>query len=171
MSSDEDDGPLAAEEFFVEKVLDRRITEDGKVEYLLKWRGFSDDDNSWEPEENLECEDLIREFEEDLRQRKRNMRAQNKENVFKNQNKLSSVSVEDGKNVGRSIAVDFLKGRKVESISGVTNVGGVLRFLLKLEGDNQFRFALAKDVNEHCPLAVIDFYEGILNFDSDSKKV
>ncbi|KAL4153640.1 hypothetical protein QTP88_001473 [Uroleucon formosanum] len=55
------------EEYFVEKILNKRIR-NNKVEYFLKWTGYNDIYNTWEPVEYLKCDDLIKEFEKSKQQ-------------------------------------------------------------------------------------------------------
>jgi hypothetical protein len=47
----------------VDKILDDRISEeDGGVEYLVKWKGFTAKEATWEPEININEENIIRKY-------------------------------------------------------------------------------------------------------------
>lgn len=49
-------------EYEVEKIVDVRYYEDGDREFLIKWKGFSSKENTWEPEENLNCQAKLKKF-------------------------------------------------------------------------------------------------------------
>lgn len=52
--------------YAAEKIIKKRVRP-GKVEYLVKWKGWSTRHNTWEPEENILDERLIDMFERSLR--------------------------------------------------------------------------------------------------------
>ena len=64
----EDDSQV---EFELEHILEKRITEKGKVEYLIKWKNVDDPTkNSWEPAANLQhFQVIIETFEQEGRQK------------------------------------------------------------------------------------------------------
>ena len=55
---DEDDEEL----FIVEKILGHRHGSDNKLEYLIKWKGYSEKHNSWEPEVNFLDKEVINKY-------------------------------------------------------------------------------------------------------------
>jgi hypothetical protein len=60
MSSSED----SKEVFEVERIIDKRVLANDSIEYLIKWKGYSVKDSSWEPLINLgDATDLVQEFE------------------------------------------------------------------------------------------------------------
>ena len=46
------------ENYEVEDIVNHRHKK-GKVEYLIRWKGYTEKDDTWEPEENLDCPDKI----------------------------------------------------------------------------------------------------------------
>ncbi|KAJ1598737.1 hypothetical protein NDA14_007955 [Ustilago hordei] len=49
-------------DFEIEALIDKR-SHNGTTEYKVLWRGYSEEAASWEPVENLNCPDLIQEYE------------------------------------------------------------------------------------------------------------
>lgn len=48
-------------EYEVEAIIDSR-SKKGKTKFLIRWKGFDESDDTWEPEETLNCPDLIKAF-------------------------------------------------------------------------------------------------------------
>lgn len=49
-------------EFEVERIIEVHFKKNKTREFLIRWKGFAASDDSWEPEENLNCPELISKF-------------------------------------------------------------------------------------------------------------
>lgn len=49
-------------EWEVEKVVNQRKAKGGKKEYLIRWKGCKASDDTWEPEDGINCPELIAAF-------------------------------------------------------------------------------------------------------------
>lgn len=55
------------EVFEVYKILARRKTRKGTLEYLVRWKNYGEEDDTWEPIENLQdCDEVLQDFNERL---------------------------------------------------------------------------------------------------------
>ena len=66
-------------EYEVEKILDHR-KKGRQTEYQVKWKGYSDKDNTWEPQENCHSLDLMEEFQNQRRKKEKNAPKKKKAN-------------------------------------------------------------------------------------------
>lgn len=155
-------GEEEEEEYSVEKVIDKRIVK-GKTEYFLKWKGYSDSENTWEPVENLDCPELIQEFEENLKKKKEEKAS--KESGKKRKEKSTPIAGSSSKEVKKEKDEDsrpakvrkvekessdgdapqvkgFDRNLEAEKIIGATDSSGELMFLIKWKGNSclSFRF-------------------------------
>lgn len=166
----DDDAEEAEEEFVVEKVVDVRVR-GGKKEYLLKWKGYPESENTWEPEENLDCSELIAAFEEknkkNKEEKKKRKAKDDDESSTSSATKRKKVVEEEDKLRG------FDRGLQPERIIGATDSSGELMFLMKWKDSDEADLVPARQANIRCPQIVIAFYEERLTWhthtDDDDK--
>merc|ERR1712066_972909 len=152
------------EEYSVEKVVDKRVGRNGKVEYLLKWKGYGDEDNTWEPRENLDCEDLIEGFE-----KKRKEKSDKKKEAEKRKSGASGDSSSKKKKNDDEKPRGFDRSLDPERIIGATDSSGELMFLIKWKGSDEADLVPAREANVKCPQTVIKFYEERLTWHTSSQ--
>merc|ERR1711910_143389 len=111
----------------VEKVIDKRTGKSGKVEYLLKWKGYGDEDNTWEPSENLDCQDLIETFEKKYKEKQ----AAKKSAGPEKRKGAGSAAEGKKKKSDDERPRGFDRGLDPERIIGATDSSGELMFLIK----------------------------------------
>ncbi|KAJ8397096.1 hypothetical protein AAFF_G00011500 [Aldrovandia affinis] len=194
---DDEQSSSEEEEYVVEKVLDRRMVK-GRVEYFLKWKGFTEKHNTWEPEKNLDCPELIGEFMKTYKKPGSGGSAPSSGGArapstattggrsrdstgAKRKNSTEEEEEEEEEEGGGSkpkrkkeddilIARGFERGLEPEKIIGATDSCGDLMFLMKWKDSDEADLVLAKEANQKCPQIVIAFYEERLTWHEDGDK-
>lgn len=151
-----DDSPEESEEeeYTVEKVVNVRFR-NGKKEYLLKWKGYNESENTWEPEDNLDCEELIREFEDKLTKKKKEKEEKKRKHAADDEHAKKKKKLEEDDSKPRG----FDRGLQPEKIIGATDSSGELMFLMKWTDSDEADLVPARQANIRCPQIVIAFYE------------
>ncbi|KAG2467612.1 chromobox protein homolog 5 [Polypterus senegalus] len=192
----EEEASSEEEEYVVEKVLDRRVVK-GRVEYFLKWKGFSDKHNTWEPEKNLDCPELISEFMKTYKKKENTTTTSTTTTTTTTTTSGGNASSTGGRSRDSSsggggkrkncedddeskakrkkdddilIARGFERGLEPEKIIGATDSCGDLMFLMKWKDSDEADLVLAKEANVKCPQIVIAFYEERLTWHEDGNK-
>lgn len=182
------------EEYVVEQILKHKITKKNKVEFFLKWKGFSPEDNTWEPAENLNCPELIDAYLKDVNDKEKGkVRAivgggEENEKIVKapgalingntseekkskqQKRKTTDENPPKKKKKSEKRVTGFDKGLEAEEILGATETSGEVHFLIKWKGMNDAELVPSKIANVKIPQMVIAFYEARLTWSAVSGK-
>lgn len=151
-------------DYEVEKILKKRV-KNGKVEYYLKWQGFGMEDCTWEPRENLTCEDMIDQFEEEEKSGKVKAvtgRGRPKSNGTDSEFR-SLTPVRDDRDLGSDPFADNPMNEPQEIVE-VGQRAGTLCFRVKWSGDTAGTdWVPAEVANLRCPHIVLRYYKDLLS--------
>ncbi len=162
------------EEYSVERVVDKRLGKNGRVEYLLKWKGWPEEDNTWEPKEHLDCDELIADFERARREKKSFGGGSGGGGFDKRKfggggSGGSSYDYAKKKRTEDSQPRGFDRNLDPERIIGATDSSGELMFLIKWKGLDDADLVPGREANVKCPQTVIKFYEERLTWHNSSQ--
>ncbi|ULT99999.1 hypothetical protein L3Y34_000925 [Caenorhabditis briggsae] len=163
--------------FMVEKVLDKRSGKAGREEFLIQWQGFPASDSSWEPRENLQCIDLLEEFEKEFAKREKPSRrklksperstSKQQQSTSKQQPAPESLETPNEEEVFTKDNFS-LHGKQLKCIVGITKTPGDLHFLCKFTDDTA-RLIPAKEVNSRYR-PFVDEYGSFLRRQMDKRQ-
>jgi chromobox protein 1 len=168
-------------EYVVERIVDKRKLKKRGVEYLIKWKDWPESTNTWEPIENLNCPQMITDFEE-------RSRAQAKASASSSsRNKSRAVSGQGQSPSGRGTArrlprrghghgqgdlelvseaeegeskKGFSRGLEPREVVGCCRHEGRLLFLIEWESRDQIRDLVTdSEVRSKCPQLLIKYYQ------------
>ena len=103
----------------VESILGKRKKK-GKLQYLVKWKGWDrPQDNSWRSLKDMQCQDLIEDFEAAAEAKIKPGDAGKPKRKKKNVDVRGSRRVPPGPKLKESVSLGFARGLTAEKIVGI----------------------------------------------------
>ncbi|KAG0436247.1 Heterochromatin protein 1 [Dictyocoela muelleri] len=140
--------------YIVEKIVSDRNTKRGK-QYLIKWEGFPDSENSWVSAKDIFDKELIDTYEK--------TKIQNTTNKSKNSKKESVGKKQKQVIVDKRPYITNEWDSTIESILSVQQGEKGLEALIQFK-DGKILVVPIDTAHEKCPLRLIEFYEKNMNF-------
>jgi len=113
-------------EYEVEKILDHQEL-DGEIQYLVKWKDWTSDNNTWEPKENLVGSELIiAKYEKGVESVGRKDKKDQDYDLSKNSKMKSNQDNEEDENIDDEYEVEKIIDKRI--------VGKELQYLVKWKG-------------------------------------
>ncbi|EHY58205.1 hypothetical protein ABEF92_005787 [Exophiala dermatitidis] len=178
---DEDDDEEGEDEYVVEAIRSHRVR-NGRVEYLIKWLGYEESENTYEPEENLlphaakilasyhtalggpPTAKNVRKSKSKQSLRRRSTASESPARASKRQKRSNGEGADPQQPEG-----DWLPSQKdweplIDVVDTVEkNEAGQLVAYIKFKNGNKTKVTMDK-VYQHCPKAMLKFYEDHLKF-------
>ena len=121
--------------FVVESILDHRIV-NGRVEYLLKWKSFGDNEATWEDGADMNCPLLLEEY---IKKCTLEAKLKTQQNIIKDENEI--------------------RLKHPTLIIAAYYVETILYYRVFCESTNSFFSAPADQLREVCPELICKFLE------------
>ncbi|CAG7837745.1 unnamed protein product [Allacma fusca] len=161
---EDNDSVQEADEYAVERIVDKKVV-DGEVQYFIKWQGWPEDSNTWEPIEHLgNCHMMIQSYENKLASgAKKKQPAKRGRSVSAASSSVTSHSVGRPSNASRGKSTvqrnkrddtitPYLSGSEDEDCSGVEDFDQDLTFGILYECPP------GKELEKIHAVAVVDGY-------------
>ncbi|XP_031639382.1 chromobox protein homolog 3-like [Contarinia nasturtii] len=175
------------DEYIVENIIKRRF-KNGKVQYYLKWFGYPPSENTWEPEEHLNCPDLLNDFIKSKASKILSAKMSNEGIQYLmlwNDNwAQATIASDEAKQHWPELTMSFLENHlefrtgapqnnqlfaetstseQPLKIHYVTDISG-LKYWVEFP-NNQFKFVDSDEVKQICPQLAVDYLEAHLQLD------
>lgn len=174
---DDDDDDDEDEDYEVEQIVNDK-TERGKKFYLVKWKGYPSNDNTWEPATSLSCPDLVAKYNSKPKASPKTPKSNGK--VDRKRGRDTSVPAKETKSPKRGrksvtyaddevqdadtdpIATNGGDGEnewEVEKVVGVRKQKGNTEYLIRWKGCAASSDTWEPEWNVNCPDAIAKFLE------------